>query len=200
MAKKSKNVVNVTPPKLEKVPPLTGWKHFVKPPTIVNDGVKYVAEVNLDPLVHRVNYILRFIAQTYGFTIDWWDWTDTSDRDYDPIDFEDGNYVDEHSVRFYCATNHFHELPELLTKNNEEWGLDDEFPTRWLTEDFEEELVTGIEKLKLKRYQAIIEYNERVANKKVKEKEILDSALAKLDAANLSVAELAQLKDHFKKK
>lgn len=77
----------------------------------------------------------------------------------------------------------------ILLKDGSEWGLDDGIPTRWLYEDFEEELKQGKKKYEEKEAQRKLD----AANKRKQSKEEA-AKLAKIAKSKLSKKELAALK------
>lgn len=142
-------------------------------------------------IIDRVDYIIHKIFAVFNNELDWWDFPGDGDR------CEGGRLSDaiRHDDDIFCFTAETREyLKEkvILLKDGSEWGFDNEFPTRWLFEDFEEELIEGkkkFEEVKIERAkQALL----KKKTKKEKDKILVEQAKAKL-----SKEELAALKKNL---
>jgi hypothetical protein len=130
----------------------------------------------------RVDYVVREIARIFGGKIDWWDWPkgkDECDGHFTP-DIIEGESV---SVDGWKSGGGDWEayLKDEKGDFKESWQFCwFEFPTRFLYEDFEEELIEGIKKYRedkatkkeLKKQKEL----EKVKNKA----KLLDSVKSKL--------------------
>ena len=73
----------------------------------------------------------------------------------------------------------------ILLKDSSEWSLDDGFPTRWLYEDFEDELVDGKAKYELKEVQWKAEQKIKLQNIKKEQEKLAKAAKSKLSKEEL---------------
>jgi hypothetical protein len=103
----------------------------------VLENIKYL-EAQLDEqetlLFHRVDYILKQIAAKFGGEIEFWR----------VVDSYDGQTIKDCVGTNFVAWYHicWKTRPKSLTivLDRERRNLGSEFPTRWLTKNFEEEL------------------------------------------------------------
>lgn len=148
------------------------------PSTVNHALVTYQGYCNaVEEIRKRVDYIITHCANVFNATLDWWDWQNEG--------FEDapGDFIHSYDPNTLNINVHWEHKEDMnfVNKDGEvdslSWG---EFPTRWLYEDFEEELTNGIklwqDKLKAKKNKA--------AEKRKKDKEdkakLIASAKAKL--------------------
>jgi len=73
----------------------------------------------------------------------------------------------------------------ILLKDNSEWNLNDSFPSYWLFEDFEKELISGKKKYEDKKIKEALKKKEAETQKKEKKKQLLESAKNKLTKEEL---------------
>ncbi len=128
----------------------------------------------------RVDYILNFIYKAFGVELSNWYYQGASegqDGFFEPHMFLDEFYV-------YKEPG----LPDdgvFLDKDGGEWGLEEGIPSRWLFEDFEEELTSGIEKLKAHKADKKVQAAKKALAKAEEEKKLVDSIKNKLTPAEL---------------
>lgn len=130
-------------------------------------------------LYNRLMYIFKFIEKTYSITacIER-DCADLLYLDYFQNNSEnDYEYCYEHICFFSWGRN---DNTYFIDKNNEIWNIDISIPTRWLTEDFEKELIDG-KKLYDEKIKKEVEENlikRQIADEKLQK--TIKSALKKL--------------------
>src|SRR5512135_1329026 len=73
----------------------------------------------------------------------------------------------------------------ILLKNGDEWGFEDSIPTRWLFEDFEEELIQGKKKFEEREIARKAAQKELAVNKKLEDKKLIEGAKKKLSKKEL---------------
>jgi hypothetical protein len=133
-------------------------------------------------IANRVNYVVQKIASIFGGKIEWWDWSNGGgevDGHFTP-DMVDGETIQLDGERpdggEWVAL-----LKDEKGKFTEEWEFHwFEFPTRFLYEDFEEELKEGIQKYREQEIKKK-EMNKQKKLEKVKNKEkLLESVKSNL--------------------
>jgi hypothetical protein len=130
-----------------------------------------IREFNAE-LTDRVSYILQEIFKS---NLNWWAWSYTE---------EDGGMggppkFTKDEFKFYCEMNKYKEV-YIIDKDGVELDLESSFPTRWLYEDFEEELATGFDSYNKKQEQKKAEAKLKAQARSEKQKELVNAALLKL--------------------
>lgn len=129
-----------------------------------------------DKIYKRIDYILKRCFAEIGKELkdgDWWFYSD----DCAPISKHIGKYVSGFEFHKYSPDN----SPILIDRDGNIVEITDGFPSRWLTEDFEEELVRGVE---LYRKQ-----QEEIKRKAAEESDKLKNSLKAKALAKLTAAE-----------
>jgi len=107
------------------------WEHF------------HIAGSYADQIEKRIDYIIRQIykeAGANGFT--YWYFDDASEGDQGSLH----RALDKTMIGNYIVDSRGMEILDelvVILKDGSTWGLFDSFPTRWLHEDFEQELIEG---------------------------------------------------------
>jgi len=128
----------------------------------------------------RIDYILNFIYKAFGTELSNWYFQGASENQdgcFEPHMFLDEFYV-------YMEPS----LPDdgvFLDKDGGEWGLEEGIPSRWLFEDFEEELTSGIEKFKTHNADKAVIAAKRALAKAEEEKKLIESIKNKLTPSEL---------------
>ena len=100
-------------------------------------GLKAELELKEYNLYNRVDYILNFVYDKFGGNVVSWTFRDNK------------YYVDDISVRTIdVVSKEFIKDIYLIDKFNNDWRFTNSLPSRWLFEDFEDEVVIGIQKVK----------------------------------------------------
>ena len=141
----------------------------------------YHAEVIQD----RVNYILRKTAEIFGGKIEWWDWSNgagEADGHFEP------SFLRDKCINVDGETKGGGDDGDwvAILKNDEEWELRLEFPIRWLTEDFEQELIAGIEKYKDKKLKRKETEKQKKLAREINKQKLVNAAKAKLTKEELA--------------
>ena len=140
-------------------------------------ALKQFNKIN-NQLNDRIDYIAKTIYSVFGLKLYSW-------RFADGKSFEEAKYVDTIQIEYQPDISNL----IIIDKRKKEYCLDTDFPARWLTEFFEDELVEG--------RQAYIDYVEererRAQEKTAKEREEEDRILNEIKA-KLTDRELKLLK------
>jgi hypothetical protein len=128
----------------------------------------------------RIDYILNFIYNAFGSKLSNWYFQGASEN-------QDG-FFEPHmfSEEFYVYKEP--SLPNdgcFICKDDVEWGLEEGIPSRWLFEDFEDELTSGIERLKKHNADKKVQAAKKALAKAEEEKKLVDSIKNKLTPAEL---------------
>lgn len=116
--------------------------------------------------IKRIEYIIKSIHKVFGNKVLWWDYCNDRDGEghffqsyeetFEETDFNDAFF------RYQAEINYKQDWDmAIIDKYNEEISLDYCFPTRWLIEDFEQELIDG--------KKAIDKFDDEQKNKSLKE-------------------------------
>ena len=141
--------------------------------------LKQINKLN-EKIVARVNYIVRTIYSVFNLKLDIWDFSNAGEGgygDFDKSNSSDTIYVD--------LKPYYHNLV-ILTKDKKEFNLSSEFPTRWLTEFFEDELVEGkqayIDLVEFRKLRA----KEKSEKVKLEEEKMMEKIKSKLTDKELN--------------
>jgi len=108
-----------------------------------------------EQIISRLNYIMETIYETFQTKLKYWYFSGARQGSVgDFFEAYDGPMIGSFELSPFidnCA---------IINKDGEEWWLEDGIPTRWLFEDFEEELAKGK-----------IIYLEKIARDKTQKKE-----------------------------
>lgn len=138
-------------------------------------------------ITERIDYILNVWFKTFGGSLKYWYFDGAGENEVGDL----AKYMGDESIYglfIECNPNSKNEMV-IINKDGSEWGWESEIPTRWLFEDFENEIING-KKL----------YEERAANRKAKKKELTlakkqeDATLIEEAKKKLSKKELAALR------
>lgn len=137
-------------------------------------------------LTGRVNYIIEEMARVFNVKISWWSFSNPSEY------VSEGSFEDSYGQDYFEFEWELDRCKDctILNKDGRLIDLNNEFPTRWLYEPFEDELLEGKSRLEQKKSA------KKAANKakqllKKKEKELLLEQLkGKLSAEEMKVLKL----------
>lgn len=98
-------------------------------------------------LITRVTYIANKICEVYGRSFENWYFLDGDDSGLGEGygDFTLSCRQEFFGITLEVGYINVEEFSENIVLNNVEWELPGQIPIRWLTEDFEEELINGKE-------------------------------------------------------
>jgi len=94
--------------------------------------------ITQEVIIGRINEIVHRIAKTFEKNLKTW-WIDGA------AEREVGNPIIENEMIYYQSEPRFQNCL-IFDRDGGEWDLFESFPSRWLTEDFEEELEQGSQK------------------------------------------------------
>jgi len=128
----------------------------------------------LEPFNERMDYIVNKISEIFGGELKWWEWPWDSDSGvpFSPMDLNadfiqlDGEY--RYDDDWVSILNNGEQVEFHWLK----------FPTRFLFEDFEQEVIDGIEKYKLKEQEKKDKAKQQRLNKKEKKEKVLSKLTA----------------------
>ncbi len=130
----------------------------------------------------RVDFIVKKIISLFGKRLDWYGYANGGD---DGGFFDVQRYKETVDLNIYVVGGT--DLVVIIEEG--EWGLEQGFPTRWLFEDFEEEVKEGIAKYKIQKEAQ--KQKEKELRIQRKEKDLL---LAKEARNKLTKEEIKALK------
>ena len=141
-----------------------------------------------EKIVNRIHYIMTSIFKLFNKKTAYWYFYGAGEGEVGDL----WSHFDKDSISI-VIDNCPGESMVILLKDGSEWGFDDSIPTRWLYEDFEEELVEG----KKKFIEKTSDLEAARIDKALQEKEEAKK-LAVRAKAKLTKAELAALKKSLK--
>jgi len=131
-------------------------------------------------IIDRIDYIIKTIFKAFKKRLSCWYFYGAAEGEVGEI------AMDDFDVRPTMEPYHdmliMLEYKEGKKMKKGEWGLQDGFPTRWLTEDFEEELQQGIAEYKAHKEEEKAKEKEKQEVKEKEKQELIESAKGKLSA------------------
>jgi hypothetical protein len=151
-----------------------------------------------DKITNRMTYVLQTLFATFGIKLGTWYFDDAPEGGLGDLwrHYHDDEIYVVTEVGSNCEKdrNLFNSVNMvIIDKFGEEWGFEGGLPTRWLFEDFEQELIDG--KKKFEEAEEARKIKEKEDRSKRKEQ---DKALAQTAKAKLSKKELAALRRTLK--
>lgn len=130
-------------------------------------------------ILDRITYVLRAIYKEFGAELDYWYFDGAGEGEVGDLD----SHLDKDSIHsFMIFTKEPYEGDEMFAKLDDgtyaEFGYD--FPTRWLYEDFEDELSRGVAIVKQEALDEEKKKAEKKAAKKAEKERLKASAASKL--------------------
>lgn len=154
-------------------------KEFVNETLLLNNQLESKKEI----IFNRIEYILKFIFKAFGGELDYWYFDGAEEGEVGDL------FKNYNPNTIYVIAEGSYNYSVIIDKFNNEWDFDGEIPTRWLFEDFEDEVLDGLKEYK-KRQE---EKKQKAQTKKAKEKANLEKLV--LEAKKkLSKEELLALK------
>jgi len=142
-------------------------------------------------IINRIDYIVRTIFQTFNHKLDCWYFYGAGEGDVGDLlrhyDSDEINIITELARNKGGGYDSIEMV--ILDKEGNEWGFDSSIPTRWLFENFEQELIDGKRLFEDQQIERKKNQKELSAKKKLE-----DQALATAAKAKLSKKELAALR------
>jgi hypothetical protein len=136
-------------------------------------------------IIERIHYIMVSIFKTFNKKEAYWYFYGAEEGDVGDL----WKHYNKDDINVVVINAVGGDKMIILLKDGSEWGFEDSIPTRWLFEDFEEELSEGKKKFKEKE-----ESRKLAEQEKRRQKKDTDVAIAKVAKAKLSKKELAALK------
>lgn len=150
-------------------------------------GLRKRADFLEGQILDRITYIIRFWMETFGGKLETWYFDGAAEGDVGDLrHYMSGTTI--HNICTICKPNPNAEMV-IIDKDGDEYAWESEIPTRWLYEDFEQEIVNGKTLFEAREKQR----KEEKALKKKNQKEA-DMALVELAKSKLTKEELAALK------
>lgn len=153
-------------------------------PSIINEylGEKERFETCRGKIIDRMNYIVRSIFEICGGNLDWWD-VENDDPEYRSSGIKpDFNSFDDY-ISFYAVGSLKNAW--IIDKDGREICLRERFPTRWLWEDFEDEIKNGLAEIKHRAELCKIKDQEKAKARKEKQEHLKQQAMGKLTKEEL---------------
>lgn len=130
-------------------------------------------------LENRITYILKKIYETFGSQLDYWYTSDAPEGDQGDL-LRCWRYNND-TISDLCIHPYLEAV--IILNNGSEWGLHDDIPSRWLFEDFEEELVNGKRLYEERQAQKKEDARQKRQAKKAEKERLKATAAAKLSPA-----------------
>ena len=126
-------------------------------------------------IVDRIDEILKFSFKTFGSKLEYWYFDGAEEGEIGPLKI-DTEWGDVHGM---VMKPYFTMV--ILLEDGSEWGIEDGIPIKWLTEDYQDEIVKG-KKLYEKKQE---EKKAKEKARREKKKDIAAQAKTKLSKAEL---------------
>lgn len=158
-------------------------------PQLLADWKKLYSETSKleNQICNRIDYIVKTVFKTFGAKLSTWYFYGAEEGEMG--DLNRALYTDYFSVITELVRdrngNYNHIDMVILLKDGSEWGFEGEYPTRWLFEDFEEELIEGKKKYQEKVQEEKNKKKEKDLLKKQKNELLVEKAKAKLTKEEL---------------
>ena len=135
------------------------------PPGLVADWkeTRHRADVLESKIVDRMDYIIHTVCKTFDVSLETWYFDDAQEGQMGHLTCDDPELFAKWDIRDRKEM-------VILTQDDEEFYFDNNIPTRWLFENFEEELENGKkryderEEEKLKKRLEATEYTKKLAD------------------------------------
>ena len=127
-------------------------------------------------LTDRIGYIIDKLHDICGINYEYWYFEGAPEGDVGKPDI-DQYTVSSLVVDYGC--NGYKSI-KLILKDGEEWILEESFPSRWLFEDFEQEVIDGKKKFDAKEKARKEKAKQQRLSRKEKDKRIIEKVTSKL--------------------
>lgn len=148
--------------------------------------VSQQAGVFEDQIVNRIDYIVKTIFKTFDQKLEYWYFYGAGEGEVGTLRIND----DYFSVITELGRNRNRDYDSqqmvILLKDGSEWGFDGSYPTRWLFEDFEKELIDGKKKFEEKEIARKLKQKEISAAKEQEDESLIEAAKKKLSKKELA--------------
>ena len=148
--------------------------------------VKKQADKVEGQIIERLDYIIHFLHKTFGVKLGTWYFYGASEGGMGELCYEDDaiNVVTELD-RSSDGEYHSKDMA-IIDKNGDEWIFDSDIPTRWLFEDFENEVIDGKAKYEVVKKAKQEKEKAKRLQKKEEAKKLAETAKKKLTKAELA--------------
>jgi len=131
-------------------------------------------------IVLRIDYILTFLLDEFGCTLNNWFFDDAAEGQVGHLcDHMSFDYTSITGIELSDCDNFPDDLC-FIDKDGDEFYWQSEIPARWLTEDFEQEIIDGRTKLEEKEAARKLKLKERRDAKSAKSTDLFEKAKSKL--------------------
>lgn len=134
-------------------------------------------EICREKIVDRMNYIIHSIFEICGGKLDWWD-LENDDPEYRSQDIKPDFPLFSDYISFYAVGSLKNDY--IVDKSGLEICIRNEFPMRWLREDFEDEIKKGLAEVKRRAELRKLHDQEKAKTRKEKQDKLKQEVLAKL--------------------
>jgi len=134
-------------------------------------------------VLNRVRYIIDTIAKVYKTKCSCWYFYGAGEGDYGDMV---PSILDATRYGVFSVVIHANKELDYTDSDGEDWSLSDGFPYKWLTQDFEEELVAGRQAWLDKEEQSKKQRKLTKEQNSIKKQEALAAAKAKLSKSELA--------------
>lgn len=133
-------------------------------------------------IVDRIDYILKSIFDFEGGSLNYWYFDGASEGEVGDFSYAMG---DNEIYNIITEGNPFGKGYNYILKDGKVWKYEGSIPSRWLFEDFEEELVKGKESFDRREEEQKKKKKEASESKKIKNQMLAEQAKAKLSKEEL---------------
>jgi hypothetical protein len=136
----------------------------------------------------RIDYIIRSVFKEFGNRLSTWYFPGAEEGEVGSMKYAvDKDYftVETDCLERYESSKSGYKEMTILLKDGTRWSFEGMYLTRWLFEDFEEELVQGKKKYEEKLEEEAKKKKERALARKQKKVLLAESAKAKLTKEEL---------------
>lgn len=154
---------------------------------LVNEwqALKSKASALEDDIEQRIDYIIRFWFATFDAKLDTWYFVDANEGEVGNLSYH-MNDEEISSIHVEMKSGNFKDDEYIIDKFGNEWGWESSIPTRWLFENFEQEIIGGKKLFEEKEIARKAKQKEKSAQKKLKDKALADAAKSKLSKEELA--------------
>lgn len=141
-----------------------------------------------EKITNRMTYALNFLFAAFDRKLDTWYFPDASEGGMGDMwhHFSDQSISVITEIDCRDRTKLGYPTFVIIDKDGDEWEFDGEFPTRWLFEDFENEIIEGKKKFEEKENLRKLKDKEKRQQQKEEDKKLAAEAKLKLSKRELA--------------
>jgi len=139
-----------------------------------------------EDIEQRITYIIRFWFEAFGSKLDTWYFDEAGEGEVGDLSRHMND--DEIDSIYVEMKSHSNQIGDeyIIDKFGHEYGWESSIPTRWLFENFEQEIIDGKKLYEEKEAARKLKQKEKSAQKKLKDKNLAEVAKSKLSKEELA--------------